>query len=495
MQYRSYLKHVNHQGTLLGQMLTKRLSVQYEYGDALPRHCTLPGVVTGFKEPSIFNPARNFYEAKSDIDKSEVFQIIRKMPKGAVLHSHDTAIVSEKFLFENITHRDNLYVCDVGGKLSMRFFDIPDGECDWKLLSDLRRDPSVGQKLDERIRRRMSMFDNETSSVNYSDGNAAWTKFADIFTFITPFLTYRPVYEDHYYQGLQELYDDKVIYLELRSTLPPIYDLDGRSYSPLEVAKIYKNVTDRFVQDHPNFVGVKLIYAPIKTSDPVEFDKFLNVANQLKNCLPDFFAGFDLVGQEDPATPLVVWVDKIRSVDPTMNFFFHAGETNWNGLSVDDNLIDAVLLNSKRIGHGYALTKHPKVLEIVKKKNIAIEICPISNQVLALVKDLRNHPASSMFVDDVPVVVSNDDPGLWGSKALSYDFYEAFMGIMPAHADIRALKQLALNSLIYSSLNEEEKNRAISIWQKQWNEFLADLGPVHDFKQAIMIISKFLRFN
>lgn len=274
------------------------------------------------------------------------------MPKGAVLHAHDTAIVSEKFLFENITHRDNLYLCEIKGKLSMRFFDVPDGECEWKLLSNLRLDPKIGKKLDQRIRRRMSMFDANSTKIIYEDGNSAWTKFADIFTFITPFLTYRPVFEDHYYQGLQELYEDNVIYLELRSTLPPIYDLDGKIYSPLEVANIYKNVTDRFVRDHPNFVGAKLIYAPIKTSDPLEFDKFLDIAMQLKRYFPEFFAGFDLVGQEDTATPLVHWVEKIQSLDPDMNFFFHAGETNWNGLSVDGNLIDAVLLNSKRIGHG-----------------------------------------------------------------------------------------------------------------------------------------------
>lgn len=39
------------------------------------------------------------------------------------------------------------------------------------------------------------------------------------------------------------------------------------------------------------------------------------------------------------------------------------------------------MLGSKRIGHGYALSKHPLLLNIVKERDIAIEVNPISNQV------------------------------------------------------------------------------------------------------------------
>ena len=95
-------------------------------------------------------------------------------------------------------------------------------------------------------------------------------------------------------------------------------------------------------------------------------------------------AGFDLVGQEDLGPPLKSFLEKFLinlSANPTMKYFFHAGETNWYGTDVDENLIDAVLLNATRIGHGYALTKHPSVLKLAKTRRIPIEVCPISNQV------------------------------------------------------------------------------------------------------------------
>ncbi|XP_058798500.1 adenosine deaminase 2-like isoform X2 [Phymastichus coffea] len=410
----------------------------------------------GFANPRNFLPAQNFLTAARQIEKSEVFKILKKLPKGAVLHSHDTAIVSWKYVYWNITFRPNLYVCDVSGVLHLRFFDKPDmSECEWMLLQNTRQGNRSGM-FEERIIRQLTMATADPVK-SYPDVDTAWAK---------------PVYEDHFYQGLLELYRDNVQYLELRSTLPTLYDLDGKKYGPVEVAKIYKNVTDRFVRDHPDFIGMKLIYAPLRKCSDMEMEAYLATARQLKDELPEFIAGFDLVGQEDKGYPLEKFANRLRELGDDVQLFFHAGETNWYGTSTDQNLVDAVLLNSKRIGHGYALLKHPKVMELVRKKNIAIEVAPISNQVLNLVKDLRNHPASMLFSENYPVVISNDDPGLWGARGLSYDFYEAFVGIMSRDADLRALKKLASNSIAYSSLNTEETKRATKLWNRRWEVFI-----------------------
>lgn len=127
----------------------------------------------------------------------------------------------------------------------------------------------------------------------------------------------------------------------------------------------------------------------------------------LQKKYPNFVVGFDLVGQEDLGKTLNSYVGKLKEISQNGRFFFHAGETNFFNTDADVNLIDAILMNTKRIGHGYSLYKHPVLWAAFKEKDIAIEISPISNQVLHLVQDLRNHPAAFYISENVPIVVSN----------------------------------------------------------------------------------------
>jgi adenosine deaminase CECR1 len=95
-------------------------------------------------------------------------------------------------------------------------------------------------------------------------------------------------------------------------------------------------------------------------------------------------------------------------------------------------------------------------------------VCPVSNQVLGYVSDLRSHPAVAYINAGIPVVLSPDDPGVM-RHTFSYDYYEAFMAW---DLDLRELKQLAMNSLLHSAMGPEEKQRALDAWRKRWAEFV-----------------------
>ena len=93
-------------------------------------------------------------------------------------------------------------------------------------------------------------------------------------------------------------------------------------------------------------------------------------------------------------------------------------------------------------------------------------------QVLALVEDLRNHPAAILIQEGFPVVISSDDPSLWGASGLSFDYYEAFMGLAGNNMDLRLLKKFVMNSLDYSDSDFQCKRMVTTKWDTYMQKFL-----------------------
>ena len=80
-------------------------------------------------------------------------------------------------------------------------------------------------------------------------------------------------------------------------------------------------------------------------------------------------------------TEYLVPVIETRKVLLKIIVFPLTGESDWQGSPTDLNIIDALLLNTTRMGHGYAMAKHPEAKKLAIAKNIPIEVNPISNQV------------------------------------------------------------------------------------------------------------------
>lgn len=105
-------------------------------------------------------------------------------------------------------------------------------------------------------------------------------------------------------------------------------------------------------------------------------------------------------------------------------------------------------------------------MRLAKYLNIALEVCPVSNQVLQLGSDYRSHPAATLIAENVPMVIASGSPGFWRAAPLSHDFYMAFLGIAPMNADLKFLKRTAKNSIKYSSLKDEAKAEAMEKVEK-----------------------------
>ncbi|XP_063832809.1 adenosine deaminase 2-like [Ostrinia nubilalis] len=426
----------------------------------------------GFDHPEHFNLSHHYFSYRESIKQSKVYKILKEMPKGAALHVHDMGILGPDYLM-NITYMEHLYVC-FGSKLLLQFsLRRPDVTCTgkWQLMSEARRLSNNVTKFDAELRKHFTLVVDNPDIV-YPSITETWKAFMDYFITVAPMLSYRPLWEQYFYDALKKFRESNILYVEVRSILPNLYELDGTVYSPLITAMAYRKTIKTFLDDYPDFVGAKLIYAPSRKVETSTVNEYLELAKLIKKDMPDFFAGFDLVGQEDLGNPLVDFVPPLLGASKELNYFFHAGETDWSGLPTDENLVDAILLGTKRIGHAYALLKHPLLLREVVFNDIGLEVNVVSNTVLSLVRDVRNHPLSLFLALDLPVVLSSDDPGIWEADVITDDFYLAFVAVSSKHSDIRMLKTLAMNSLKYSALNETSKIAAFNKFNTQWNKFV-----------------------
>lgn len=101
---------------------------------------------------------------------------------------------------------------------------------------------------------------------------------------------------------------------------------------------------------------------------------------------------------EDGLKPLSYYIEDLiwfkerqKECVVSIPYLFHAGETLGDGGKADQNLYDAILLDTKRIGHGFSLPQHPLLMEICKEKQISVECCPISNELLRYTASTGTH--------------------------------------------------------------------------------------------------------
>ena len=109
-------------------------------------------------------------------------------------------------------------------------------------------------------------------------------------------------------------------------------------------------------------------------------------------------AGFDMVCEEDYNPQAnefleLIYTTKLKLGDK-FQIIMHAGESYKR---TNTELYDAILLGSKRLGHGFNLAMHPNLVNIVKNDQICVECCPVSNKLLGYVQDLRLHPVRSLL--------------------------------------------------------------------------------------------------
>lgn len=188
----------------------------------------------GFLQPHLFNPARHIFEVLDVIKQSKLFQFIQKMPKGGILHAHDTALCSADFvvsltywphLWQRTTNNSNdndiVEFVFSRGQPSNQNANESDGTV-WRLVKDVRIERGA-PIYDQQIRSMFTLFDkNVNPRIQFTDINDVWNHFMRLFIKSQPIISFVPAWKAYYKNALKEMQEDGVQYLEFRGTLPQV---------------------------------------------------------------------------------------------------------------------------------------------------------------------------------------------------------------------------------------------------------------------------------
>jgi len=73
-------------------------------------------------------------------------------------------------------------------------------------------------------------------------------------------------------------------------------------------------------------------------------------------------------------------------------------------------------LHADRLGHGVRVAEDPKLLGRVVERDVALEVCPVSNVALGVYSDLTSVPLPTLLEAGATVALGADDPLLFGSR-------------------------------------------------------------------------------
>jgi len=311
----------------------------------------------------------------------------------------------------------------------------------------------------------------------------AWKKFLSTFIIIGGLSQNETILKDYLKKSFQTLIDDKVAYVEARINFFTEKFVDAAGHLTLthaDILTIFQSTLKEVQRKLPAGAtfDAKVIYSTVRIIDNEQLRWYVEDCISLKQQFPDLLVGFDLVGHEDPGVTLKEYAPELlrmnqRVADLKLNLplVLHAGETTSDGDGTDENLFDAILLGTKRIGHGFSLIKHPLLIDMVKERGICIESCPISNQLLRFASSTSVHPVIPLLARSVPIAISNDDPTQFQNAGLTPDFYQLLSA--SDHFTLASLGVLARNSIKYSLMDDKQKNATLAAWDRDWTVFVA----------------------
>lgn len=391
-----------------------------------------------------------------------ILNLLKKMPKGSLLHCHFSAMVSWRLLIETLLKEDIFNICVFHPTKSEQTFNM--GDITFKIgditVFNKSRDIPPEWKL-------VNTGNIDEICTKFSTADT-WLKLEENTSATWSLIKRKGVFEIYFRLLLQECLNDGVTHIELKGNIGSLYDVED---------------TDEF---KVNWLGgdkeielIKYVYDSFENKDKITFclivgtHRFLSY-DSMKKKLDEFYSlyekysdiirGLDLFGEEIKGISNLEYYDLLKEfngkVDKDFVFSIHSGETSEIFNPIDINLFTLIFFDNRvRIGHGLAIWKYPQLEEIIKKNNIHIELAPLSNKILGYTDNLKNHPGFRYYMDGISVSINPDDPSFFGYNYVTVDWLNVIKNWKLTLKDIFIICSESINFSAVSDIKRAEMKK------------------------------------
>lgn len=178
-------------------------------------------------------------------------------------------------------------------------------------------------------------------------------------------------------------------------------------------------------------------------------DKSIKVVEYGEKYLGKGVVAVDLAGNEQDFPPEIHREAFQLAYEKGYKITIHGGETG-----IVENIPKSIeFLHATRIGHGIAAIKDPRVMELLKEKNIFLEMCPTSNLQTKAVDSIENYPIKTYLKEGIGVTVNTDN-----TTVSNTSLYKEYMLLIDKlDFTIEEILKLIDNGVEAAYISKEEK--------------------------------------
>jgi adenosine deaminase CECR1 len=235
-------------------------------------------------------PGMMFSLAKERMEKSKLWQIVKKMPKGTLLHCHLEAMVDLDWALEQAFNTEGVCVIADGPitdeqtrrKTGFSFTYSKDAKTDSSIWAEdytantpipvntvADSFPDGGKKaFIEWIRSRVTITASEHLS-HHEGPNEVWRKFMSCFPILGSLIYYEPIFRKFLRRMFKQLLDDGVYYVDMRSAFYTPYRSIGSEKWDEDWFNMLEHMADEIEkfkasEEGKEFWGARMIWTTIR---------------------------------------------------------------------------------------------------------------------------------------------------------------------------------------------------------------------------------------